>query len=200
MKNIWLLFGFFVLISNQASNPALACSQSQMGGGTATVFKIRFYTERSGIAVASASGFQTGAAAGDTCAAAVAVSGSIFIESVTFVDEQGDRVAFSEFTLDRKLSKEFGRSFRVFSATALTDIVDTPSSLEIKFRPRRSDVDSPIVADMFAKGRVATAQIDAFGKVVGHAAIVNPSAAVLCLGPEEPGTSLSTCPPTPRVP
>ena len=145
---------------------------------------------------------RTAAPAGASCAAAVAVGWPILVESLRVVDEDGNPLDFSEFAFDPRLSHALGgppgARYWAFRATARSTIPETASELEIRFRVlgrRASRGPDPRVADHFLKGRVATGQTDGQGRFVDHFAIVTPTAAVSCLGPADPASGLTACPP-----
>lgn len=145
--------------------------------------------------------FRTAAPAGASCAAAVAVPWTVLVESLRFVDGEGNPVDFSEFVFDPRLTHALGAfpggRFWAFSAVARSEIPETASELEIRFRvfgTHRSRAPDPGIADEFLRGRVATGKTDGRGRFVDHFALVTPTAAVSCLGAEDPATGLTTCP------
>ncbi len=212
MRKMNILIGLYVILAvMQVMNTSMACGSSMVAAASAQLLtssvnplpniNIQLSSESlesdvvRGLGVATMTGFQTSAQAGDDCVVATALGNLITIESVKFVDEKGQLVPFSPFVFDRELSKTFGRSYQAFVATAQQDIPDTVSALVIEYTSRSPKLTQPMLADVFATGRVATAQSNGRGGTEGHAAIVNPLATVLCLGPADPVTELSTCPP-----
>ena len=140
------------------------------------------------------------ATAGDSCAAAASLDPSIRIRAMFFMDRDGNRIPFSDFSFDPALSRSFGEHagrFQAYTATALTDIPRTVAELHIEFRIQGPDPSDTAVASRFSTARIAAGQMGN-GGFVDHFAIINPVAVVDCLGPVDPTTGLTTCPAPPQ--
>lgn len=222
MKIVRLLSLMIIYLSFAAivhlPGSAYACGFPNMRAGTVNVTVLRFgraggYSDIDDIkfpalAVANLTGFQVNASQGDTCVAAVDIDPLLQIVSVSFLDDRGELVPFSEFVFDPAMKRELGRNFRAFKATALSDIDLKGVEMEIKVavktnRSRKPRTLTPRaltrtnVANFFAESRVATGASDGASSVGEHFSLLNPLAVDLCLGPEDPDTGLSTCPALP---
>ncbi len=151
-----------------------------------------------GSGVATVSAFQVAATPTHTCAVAIAVSPKLVVESLAFVDADGNHLRFSPFELNKELTRTFHEgggepSFRVFTASVLDTVSATPAKLEIWFRTRPRGLSAASMVDLFSRSRIATGRVEGHSGFIHHLAIVRPAAVIACLGlPGRDG--LSTCP------